>query len=254
MKTLTLFSIVVLIFLIVGYKPTPSTSEVKRQVEESPKTVQEIVEEQKETVGEEQEKMQEAQDKLLEKNSEEVNKDTPNMVIDPCEMLAIAKTELAVAKGDISLEEYRSLKKEWKDQNIGKTRAKHLYLKDLEDIDLSGLTVQSYGDPIYINFGIEAYTIEYRYEKKGAIGLDMNEYHDMYAYNDYPVSLLITKSREEALPDIYAGDYITITYDGGNTKNIYLPRVCTDQLFLYIGDDGSTYYDRELISLAQSVP
>jgi hypothetical protein len=55
-------------------------------------------------------------------------------------------------------------------------------------------------------------------------------------------------------PDVLAGDYITITYDVGQQKNIYLPRITSKPTLLWIGSDGSTFYDSALTQLAQSVP
>jgi len=48
---------------------------------------------------------------------------------------------------------------------------------------------------------------------------------------------------------------VTVTYDGGQTKNVYLPQITGgDDRNLYIGSDGSTYWDRDLCDLAQSSP
>ncbi len=46
------------------------------------------------------------------------------------------------------------------------------------------------------------------------------------------------------------GDDLLLTYDGGRQKRIYLP-VLTGYTELYVGSDGSTYYDQLLYQIAQ---
>jgi len=54
---------------------------------------------------------------------------------------------------------------------------------------------------------------------------------------------------------IQAGDYVTVTYDGGLTANVYFPAISgqNDQ-WLYVGADGSTYWDKGMCDLAQAAP
>ena len=54
---------------------------------------------------------------------------------------------------------------------------------------------------------------------------------------------------------IQAGDYVTVTYDGGLTANVYFPAISgqSDQ-WLYVGADGSTYWDKGMCDLAQAAP
>ena len=54
--------------------------------------------------------------------------------------------------------------------------------------------------------------------------------------------------------DISAGEYITVTFDGGQTLDVYLPAFNGVDLSLYIARDGSTYYDVALTNMAQVSP
>lgn len=58
---------------------------------------------------------------------------------------------------------------------------------------------------------------------------------------------------------ISEGSYFEITYDGGKIKRIYLPEMYYENsyshsLILFIAEDGSTYYDKELTDLAYLTP
>ena len=50
---------------------------------------------------------------------------------------------------------------------------------------------------------------------------------------------------------VQTGDDLLVTYDGGLQKRVYLPAV-TGFAQLYVAEDGSTYYDSNLVSLAQA--
>ena len=53
----------------------------------------------------------------------------------------------------------------------------------------------------------------------------------------------------------YRGDYLTLTRDNGTTIRVYFPKLDTDDdVILYCGADGSTYWDRGLCALAQAPP
>jgi len=55
--------------------------------------------------------------------------------------------------------------------------------------------------------------------------------------------------------DVYAGDWLNAVYDITQNIKIYLPRITgTASLHLYVADDGSTYYDPGMMSLAQAAP
>lgn len=58
----------------------------------------------------------------------------------------------------------------------------------------------------------------------------------------------------EAAPDIQAGDTITLSGDGTPTDiTVYLPTLTVNDI-LWVADDGSTYYDSGLSSLAYEAP
>ena len=48
------------------------------------------------------------------------------------------------------------------------------------------------------------------------------------------------------------GKTLTISFDGGQTLTIYLPAVSSG--FLFVADDGSTYWDQNLTNLAKAAP
>ncbi|MBU4262775.1 MAG: terpene cyclase/mutase family protein [Proteobacteria bacterium] len=52
--------------------------------------------------------------------------------------------------------------------------------------------------------------------------------------------------------DIAAGESLTLTYDGGLVADIFLPSITAG--YLFVADDGSTYWDSGLTSLAQASP
>ncbi len=87
----------------------------------------------------------------------------------------------------------------------------------------------------------------------GIVNDNSNDFTDGGIYTPQPVGLWVGRDSEDIA--IEAGDYVTVTYDGGQTKNVYLPQITGgDDRNLYIGSDGSTYWDRDLCDLAQSSP
>jgi len=87
----------------------------------------------------------------------------------------------------------------------------------------------------------------------GIVNDNSNDFTDGGIYTPQPVGLWVGRDSEDFA--IQAGDYVTVTYDGGQTKNVYLPQITGgDDRNLYIGSDGSTYWDRDLCDLAQSSP
>jgi len=127
-------------------------------------------------------------------------------------------------------------------------------LEDLENIDLSGLTKQEYLYNYSLNFGIFGYPSG---NDKGSIYLNGRYYFD--GYYDFPFEMVYVRiyGGEDEIIDFYPGDYITLVYDGGQMKNIYIPEYHGELEYpgmpcLYVGFDGSTYYDPELTELAAS--
>ncbi len=65
------------------------------------------------------------------------------------------------------------------------------------------------------------------------------------------VRIMLGNGQEEDIL-IPAGKTVTLTYDGSQTKTIYLPEYYTSQVkYVYAANDGSTYYDDQLTQLAQ---
>ena len=85
-------------------------------------------------------------------------------------------------------------------------------------------------------------------------------YDNGQVYTDYeeeaiarPIQLIIQKWANEI--NVQTGDYTTITYDSGQSTLIYPPAVSgTGTYTFYVDEDGNTYTDLELCSLAGSVP
>jgi len=77
-----------------------------------------------------------------------------------------------------------------------------------------------------------------------------NLFTDKAGYTPQPAGVLVGKDQQEIA--VQAGDYVTVTYDGGRTKRVYFPAIRGDSVELYIGNDGSTYRDRGLCDLAQA--
>jgi Squalene-hopene cyclase C-terminal domain/Thrombospondin type 3 repeat/Prenyltransferase and squalene oxidase repeat len=48
------------------------------------------------------------------------------------------------------------------------------------------------------------------------------------------------------------GETLTVTFDGGQTLTVYLPDIFSG--YLFVADDGSTYWDQDLTSLAKATP
>jgi len=79
-----------------------------------------------------------------------------------------------------------------------------------------------------------------------------NAFTDEGSYS--PRAMVVGVQTEEEEIAIEAGDYVTVTYDGGQTKKVYFPSFSGDEQWLYVGADGSTYWDAGLCELAQGPP
>ncbi|MAG38452.1 hypothetical protein CMO90_00005, partial [Candidatus Woesearchaeota archaeon] len=53
--------------------------------------------------------------------------------------------------------------------------------------------------------------------------------------------------------NISSGEYVTMTYNGGQQLNVYLPQFYGTELVLYVGNDGSTFYDEDLTDVAYAL-
>ncbi len=79
-----------------------------------------------------------------------------------------------------------------------------------------------------------------------------NNYLDFSANENAPVYLLIYGNSKPV--EVWEGDYVTVEYDGGQTRKIYPPALSGKSGKFYVGLDGSTYYDIELTDLAKAAP
>jgi len=94
----------------------------------------------------------------------------------------------------------------------------------------------------------------------GWVGGGVNSFGDIYdqanTYEDGSTTtngrLMVNVMGDGGDVNTYAGDYIALAYDG-TTKNIYFPSM-TEDTTLYVGDDGSTYNDANLCSVAYTAP
>jgi len=143
----------------------------------------------------------------------------------------------------------------------------NLVINDLENISLDGLTVQNYSgttqdyDGFGMNFEIRSYNrTQPDFPWTGGVGDAPNvdtslgniwfwdyvpiPYIDEDVSNNNPIVVKITT---DYIADIRAGDFITLTYDGGQTLDVHLPEI-KGRIHkpYFIATDGSTYHDGAL--------
>ena len=81
-----------------------------------------------------------------------------------------------------------------------------------------------------------------------------NVYQEEGNYPVQAVGLIILRDAAARIT-VNAGDYLTITNAAGEQMKIYLPALnTTEDVTLYIGRDGATYYDSALTSVARAAP
>jgi hypothetical protein len=138
--------------------------------------------------------------------------------------------------------------------------SKALKMKDLEDMYLPITR-----SPIEYGWAISPTDYRQTIDFFGQLFDNSNDYLDNPAAKKaLKVCLMIDQDRSEdyAEIDIQAGDRVELTYDGGRTVSVYLPRITPDDLTLtevglygirlYVAADGSTYYDEKFTQLAQA--
>lgn len=77
---------------------------------------------------------------------------------------------------------------------------------------------------------------------------------DGYSWPQQEVSLHL-QLEDDVSYSIHTGDYITFTYDTGQSVNVYLPAINgADSVYYYVSSNGYTYSDRWLCSLVQASP
>jgi hypothetical protein len=73
-------------------------------------------------------------------------------------------------------------------------------------------------------------------------------------YEPMPVGVRIVRSAAASIT-VHAGDTLVIGNLQGEEMKVYLPALETsDDVMLYVGSDGSTYYDAALRNVAQAAP
>ena len=79
-----------------------------------------------------------------------------------------------------------------------------------------------------------------------------NRWNNQNTFSNVPVALKIYGNT--LLVEVRAGDYVTLTYDGGKILKIYPPPLSGVTGKFYIDIKGNTYTDRGLKTLAGSAP
>ena len=155
----------------------------------------------------------------------------------------------------------------------------NLIINDLEAINFDGLTVQDYiGNDIQdsaclngimILFEVNSYTSiypdfpfrgGYGDSAQGRLELGLGIFKSDGEENYYgdkgtdidnnPIAIRITT---DCIADIREGDYITLTYDGGQTLDVYLPET-KDRMYkdYFVSTDGLLYNEGSLTTLLSS--
>ena len=138
---------------------------------------------------------------------------------------------------------------------IKRDMATSLIISDLQNIDLTGLTYgqgTGCGSSNYVAFRFFDSSQSYGYGERKGVNKTGCSFMDGSGGESHPLMMDILAI---APADILAGDYVNITFDGGQTKDIYLPALSgtgNPLAKLYIANDGSTYYDQALTQLARS--
>jgi hypothetical protein len=138
-----------------------------------------------------------------------------------------------------------------------------LTFTDLTNIDLTGLTYgqgSSCGDANYIAFRLFNYDKTYYFGERKGVNKTGCSYGDGNEGTNNAIMMDILAPYGNL--NIISGDHITITYSGGQTLDIYLPALYIAGGYdpnhvpynLYIGNDGSTYWDQNLTSLGGFPP
>ncbi|HPQ66030.1 MAG TPA: hypothetical protein PLI51_04800 [bacterium] len=87
----------------------------------------------------------------------------------------------------------------------------------------------------------------------GSVLDNENSFSGQSDYALQPAAVRFTSLSEPL--DIREGDYVTVTYDGGNVLDVYPPPLAGSvDVYYYIGEDGSTFVDRWLCQRAQNPP
>lgn len=125
-------------------------------------------------------------------------------------------------------------------KEIKKIAGSPMVITDMENVDGSGLTVQNYGYPDGIFFSVRSIS---PFEVKCIFYVDSFQYVD--GLNEVSGGIRIYVGRLDApLIDLHEGDYITLTYDGSQTLDVYFPLYqSADNKYFYIATTGETYYD-----------
>jgi len=80
-----------------------------------------------------------------------------------------------------------------------------------------------------------------------------NSFYDKNPYESQSVAIRVEKTNENY--SIQTGDYITLTYDGSLTRNVYPPHISgPTSVYYYVDSNGATYSDELLCNLVQAVP
>jgi len=129
-----------------------------------------------------------------------------------------------------------------------------LKIKDLKDAHITITRSAEERGWVYV-FRDYAGSVFFNEEGNGQYD-NQNIFHDGNS-SKTALALMIEAYGEACAMTVKAGDTLEITYDGGQKLTIHLPKMdkgIGEDVYLYLASDGSTYYDKGLIKLAQKVP
>jgi hypothetical protein len=130
------------------------------------------------------------------------------------------------------------------DEGISEPSTTGIELMDIEDV--SSTIPYNPNDQSFIWFGtFSGITL-------GWYGLYYQAFFDDEADTIPSRLALYVDANDCACISIAEGETLTITFDGGQTLIVYLPAISSG--YLFIADDGSTYWDQNLTSLAKAAP
>jgi hypothetical protein len=141
-------------------------------------------------------------------------------------------------------------------------------MSDLEGLDATGLGT-GFFNPNWPNGGFRCKTLTvcgtqqaciYFSQRSGSLQSGEASYYDGDTVHNppRPVKLYLGMGAASQCGElnfgITAGQSFVMTYDGGRVLRVYVPAITTTQATLWVGSDGSTYFDANLTQLAQASP
>lgn len=130
------------------------------------------------------------------------------------------------------------------DEGISEPSTTGMEFMDVEDV--SSTIPQNPNDQSFIWFGtFNGVTL-------GWYSLHYQSFSDNEADTGPSRFYLYVDANDCGCISIAEGETLTVTFDGGQTLTVYLPAISSG--YLFVADDGSTYWDQNLTSLAKAAP